>query len=188
MEFGIILMYVVAYFGLFTAIFFLLTMFENKKELKNPKPKKLPTVTIVVPAYNEEKTISKTLQSLLNLNYPKNKLEIIAVDDGSTDNTYKAAKQFTSQGVKVYKKKNTGKADSLNFALKKSKGELFAALDADSFANPDCLKKMIGYFNDPKIMAVTPSLKVYKPKNMLQKIQYVEYLIGIFLRKKGRLH
>lgn len=183
MDFGVILMYVVSYFGLFTAIFFLLTMFENKKELKNPKLIKFPSITITVPAYNEEKTIAKTLQSLLNINYPKNKIEIIAIDDGSTDNTYNVAKQFVSKGVKVYKKKNSGKADSLNFALKRSKGEFFAALDADSFANSNCLKKMIGYFKDPKVMAVTPSLKVYNPKNMLQKIQYSEYLIGVFLRK-----
>jgi len=183
MDFGIILMYIVSYFGLFTSLFFLLTYFENRKKLSNPRLKRFPTITIAVPAYNEEKTISKTLNSLLNLNYPKDKIKLVVIDDGSTDNTYKISKEFAKQGVITYTKKNTGKGDSLNFVLKKCKTELFAALDADSFVNSDCLKKMLGYFSNPKVMAVTPSLKVYQPKNMLQKIQYIEYLMGIFLRK-----
>ncbi len=183
MEFGIILMRVISYFGLFTAIFFFLTLFENRNELKNPKPKRFPIVTVTVPAYNEEKTVSKTIRSLLALDYPKDKLEIIVVDDGSKDRTYEIAKRFEHLGIKVYTKKNTGKADSLNFAIKRCKGELFGALDADSFANPDCLKRMVGYFENPDVMAVTPSLKVYAPKNMLQKLQSIEYLMGVFLRK-----
>jgi biofilm PGA synthesis N-glycosyltransferase PgaC len=182
-EFGTILMYIVAYFGLFTAIFFLLTLLENKNNLKNPSPSSLPSVSVAVPAYNEEKTVAKTVRSLLNLDYPKDRLQIMVVDDGSTDNTYKVANQFKNQGVEVYTQKNRGKASALNLALKKSKGDFFGALDADSFAASNALKKMVGYFQDKKIMAVTPSLKVYRPKNLLQKIQYIEYLMGIFLRK-----
>jgi len=176
-------MYGVAYFGLFTAMFFLLTLFENRKNISNPSTKRLPSVSVTVPAYNEENTISKTVKSLLDLDYPKDKLQIIVVDDGSEDKTYQIAKKFEKQGVKVFTKKNQGKATALNFALKKSKTELFGALDADSFVKKDALKKMIGYFEDKKIMAVTPSLKVYDPKSLLQKIQYIEYLMGIFLRK-----
>ncbi len=178
-------MYIVAYFGLFTSIFFILTLFENRKNISNPLPKRLPSTTITVPAYNEEKTIAKTIKSLLKLDYPKEKLKIIVVDDGSTDKTYKAAKRLekNNSNLRVFTKKNQGKAAALNFALKKSNTELFGALDADSFVKKDALKKIVGYFEDKKITAVTPSLKVYKPKTILQKIQYIEYLMGIFLRK-----
>ncbi|MFO8015529.1 MAG: glycosyltransferase family 2 protein [Candidatus Woesearchaeota archaeon] len=183
MPIGKILLYIVTYFGLFTSTLFFITLLERRSEIKSPKPRRLPSVSLVVPAYNEEKTISRTLRSLLELDYPKSKLEIMVVDDGSTDRTYSIAKRFEKRGIKVLTKPNTGKGNSLNHALKKAKGELFAALDADSFASPDCLRKMVAYFGNPKVMAVTPSLKVYHPKGFLQRIQSVEYLVGIYLRK-----
>jgi cellulose synthase/poly-beta-1,6-N-acetylglucosamine synthase-like glycosyltransferase len=156
---------------------------ENRKNLKNPKHKSLPSITVTVPAYNEEKTLAKTIKSLLELDYPKNKLNIIIVDDGSTDDTYKIAKSFSKQGIKVFRKENQGKAAALNLALKNCKTEFFGALDADSFVDKNALKNMIGYFENKKIIAVTPSLKIYNPRTFLQKIQRIEYLIGIFLRK-----
>ena len=180
---GNLIIYIVSYFGLFTAIFFLLTLLENIHRLKNPKPKKIPSVTIIVPAYNEEKTIEKTIRSLLNLNYPKDKLKIVVVDDGSIDNTYKVAKRYEGKNLKVYTKKNSGKGSALNYAIKRSSTDFIGGLDADSFVTKGALKKIVGYFNNPKVMAVTPSLKVYKPKNLLQRIQMIEYLAGVFLRK-----
>ena len=73
-----IVLYTVSYFGLYTAIFFMLEIIENRKRLKNPAPpKELPKVTIIVPACNEESCLAKTLDSLLALDYPKKKLEII---------------------------------------------------------------------------------------------------------------
>ena len=176
-------LYTVTYFGLFTSLFFLLTLYENKHKIKNPKLTHYPTVTIAVPAFNEEKTILKTIKSLLNLDYPINKLKIIVIDDGSTDNTYSIAKSITDPRLIVYTKKNGGKGSALNFAIQKSKTEFFGALDADSFVDSKSLKKMIGFFSDLKVAAVTPSMRVYNPQNILQKIQYIEYLIGIYLRK-----
>lgn len=183
-----ILMCVIAYFGLFTALFFLTTILENAKNLKNPPLKRYPTVTIAVPAYNEGENISKTIKSLLRLDYPKNKIDIMVIDDGSTDNTYDAARKIKASNLMVYRKKNGGKATALNLALRKCRTEFFGALDADSFVKPSALKKMLGYFDeDAKVVAVTPSLKVWKPKKFLQKIQTVEYLLGIFLRKSFAL-
>src|SRR3989344_4717199 len=106
---GIILMYIAAFFGLFTGIYFLLTLLENKDLLKSPEAKRYPSVTIIVPAYNEEQTIEKDLDSLLTLDYPKEKLSIIVVDDGSKDRTYELAKAYEQKGVAVYTKKNEGK-------------------------------------------------------------------------------
>lgn len=183
MNFGEILVLVVTFFGLYTSIFFFLTLWENKKELKNPQTKTYPSVAVIVPAYNEEKTLAATIESLLGLNYPKDKLEIHIVDDGSTDSTYEVAKKFIQPGVFVYTKKNGGKATAMNYALKRIKTDFVGALDADSFVDPRALQRLIGYFKNKKVMAVTPSMKVFEPKKFLQKVQHIEYLIGIFLRK-----
>ena len=184
MTFGEILIYSVSFFSIFTSIYFFMTLIENKDKLGNPKPKKgYPGVTVIVPAYNEESTIEKTIKSLLNLDYSKDMLKIFVVDDGSTDNTYNIAKTFESRTLTVLTKKNGGKASAMNLALARCTTPFVGALDADSFVSKDALKKIIGFFNNPKVMAVTPSMKVYKAKTFLQKIQKIEYLIGIFLRK-----
>jgi cellulose synthase/poly-beta-1,6-N-acetylglucosamine synthase-like glycosyltransferase len=177
------LLYVITYFGLFTAIFFLLTLMENRKRVFRNPLTKYPSVTVVVPAFNEEHTIGRTIESLLDLDYPKEKIEIIVVDDGSNDDTLRVARMYESKQVKVFSKPNGGKGSALNFALAKAKGEFIGALDADSFVHRDSLKKIMSHFTENDIVAVTPSLKVYGPKTVLQKIQYIEYLMGVFLRK-----
>ena len=178
-----IFVYGAVYFGLFIGIFFLFTFFENKESLKERKATRIPKVSIMVPAYNEEDTLSGTLYSLLSLDYPKEKFEIIVIDDGSKDRTLEIAKRFEKRGVKVLTKKNSGKGSSLNYGLKFCTGELAGCLDADSFVKSDALIKMVGYFEDSRVMAVTPSIKIWKDKNILQKIQKIEYLMGVFLRK-----
>jgi cellulose synthase/poly-beta-1,6-N-acetylglucosamine synthase-like glycosyltransferase len=175
--------YTAVYFGLFTGIFFLFTFFENMGGLRDRVAKKIPFVTILVPAYNEETTIKGTVFSLLNLDYPKDKIEIIVIDDGSKDKTLEIVKKFEKRGVRVFTKENGGKASALNFGISKCRGELVGCLDADSFVQSDALKKMIGYFEDEGVMAVTPSIKIWKDRNLLQRIQRIEYLMGVFLRK-----
>jgi len=184
MEFGEILISVIAFVSLYTALFFIITLLEHRKRLtKGETVRRHPSVCIIVPCYNEGRTLAKTLESLLALEYPRNKLDIIVVDDGSLDNTYKVAKKFVSKGVRIYRKKNGGKYTALNLGLSKTKAEFVGALDADSFVDSKALKRIIPFFDNPKVMAVTPSLKVYKPKSWLQRIQMVEYAVGIFFRK-----
>lgn len=183
-----LLLGIAIYFGLYTTIYFLLILIQNKDKVNNPIPKRMPGVTVIIPAYNEENTIIKTVQSVINLDYPKNKLNIIVVDDGSTDKTAEVVNNYlkdikTRVKIKLIRKENGGKASAVNVGIKNSKTEFIATLDADSFVDKNALKNMIGYFNDKDVMAVTPSLKVYKPKTILQKIQFTEYLFGIFLRK-----
>ena len=183
---GEILMYITSYFGLFAALFFLLTLFENRNHLKNPKPQKvLPTVTVMVPACNEEFSLSKTIKSLLNLDYPKNKLQIIIIDDGSVDNTYKIAKEWAKKHkcIRALTKPNGGKGTALNLGLKYTTGEIVGCLDADSVVDSDCLLKMVGYFKNKNVGAVTPSLKCTTPKTIWQRIQTIEFLLGVYLRK-----
>jgi cellulose synthase/poly-beta-1,6-N-acetylglucosamine synthase-like glycosyltransferase len=137
----------------------------------------------MVPACNEEKTLGKTVDSLLKLDYQKNRLEIIIVDDGSKDSTLKVARSYEKYGVKVFTKPNGGKGDALNFALRRATGEFVACLDADSVVSPDALKKMLGYFRRKSVAAVTPSLKCTSPKTTWQRIQVIEFLLGVYLRK-----
>ena len=184
MTFWQVVLYTVSYFGLFMSVFFFLTLVENRNNLKNPKlPKILPKVTIMVPACNEQRSLPKTIKSLLRLKYPKEKLQIIIIDDGSTDRTLEVANGFKKYGVKVLTKTNGGKGTALNMGLKYATGDFVGCLDADAVVDNDALLKMLGHFNDKKVMSVTPSLKCAKPKTIWQRIQVIEFLLGVYLRK-----
>lgn len=160
---------------------FLILHFRHKKRLDEYKKSiKLPFVSIIIPAYNEEKNIKKSVGASKKLDYPKDKFEIIVVDDGSSDRTTEIAKKM---GVKVIRKKRGGKASALNLGIKHSKGEIIGCLDADSYPEKDALKKMIGFFNEPLVASVTPSALVSKPKNILERMQDIEYAMISWNRK-----
>jgi cellulose synthase/poly-beta-1,6-N-acetylglucosamine synthase-like glycosyltransferase len=163
---------------------FLLLLFKNRKELFNHNISKenLPTVSILIPAYNEEKTIAGTINSVLNLDYPKDKIEIIVLNDGSTDNTEKIAKSF--KGIKVITKPNSGKADSLNYGINIAKNEFIAAVDADCYHEKDALLKVINCFKeDSNIEAVTSTVRVKNQETLLGKLQFIEYTLIAWARK-----
>ncbi|MGM5480220.1 MAG: glycosyltransferase [Nanobdellota archaeon] len=187
MDFGSTLIYVTSFFGLFTTIYFLFTLFQEKNEWWKGDPKECKPVTVCVPCFNEENTVLRTLKSLSELEYDKDKLEIIVVDDGSTDNTYAIAKEFadkqTDTDIKVLQKENGGKYTALNLALEVCRGEFFGALDADSYVSPKSLKRITKYFENSKVTAVTPAMMIGEPKSALQKIQAVEFYLGVLLRK-----
>lgn len=183
-----IIIYIAIYIGLFSSVFFLLSYIENLSKIRDPPLRRFPFVSIVVPAWNEEKTIVRTIETLLALDYPKNKYEIIVVDDGSTDKTSEKVKQFIEKRrpevtIKLYKKENGGKGSAMNYGFKRAKGEIVVNMDADSFVESDALKKMLGYFEDKKVAAVTPSMTIYKPKGFWLNLQLAEFMLGIYLRK-----
>ncbi len=176
--------YMLLFISLYFEIFLLVTFFEGETERKESKdPVRYPSVTIVVPCFNEEKTVAGTLLSLLRLDYPKDKLTIMVVDDGSTDGTQKALAQFAKRPqIQVHRKENGGKFTALNFALEHVTSELVGCLDADSYVDNQALKRIVARFEDKKTMAVTPAIKVWKPQNILQKIQDAEYSLGLVMR------
>jgi len=179
-----ILIYISVYVGLFAVTFYIIGLLKGKKESPEFPEKNPPKVSIIIPAFNEEKGIAGTIRSVLRLDYPRNKLEVIVVDDGSTDNTYKIVSKFKSKVVRVFREENQGKGTAINLGLKKARGEVIITMDADNtHVNRDALKKMIPLFNNPKTMCVSPAIAIYKPKGILQRIQQVEYLLGVFLRK-----
>jgi len=187
-EIQAISLYLTIFISLFFEVFLLITYLEVREELDNEndigkKVSKFPTVAIIVPCFNEEKTLSRTIRSLLDLDYPKDKLSIIAVNDGSSDGTdLELAKFSAHHQVSILTKENGGKHTALNLALENVTSELVGCLDADSFVNQDALKKMVPFFDDESIMAVTPSIKVFEPRSVLQYVQKIEYSWGIFLR------
>lgn len=180
--------YILLFIALYVEVFFLIAYFEfseKEKKASAPEvPEKWPSVSIIVPVWNEETTILKTIFSLLKLNYPKDKLSIFIVDDGSTDKTWNVIQRFSkNKQVRLLRKENGGKHTALNYALGFVDSELVGCLDADSFVHPETLKRLVIQFNDREMMAVTPSIKIFEPKGILGLIQKAEYIFGIFLRK-----
>lgn len=182
--------YVFLFASLNFEVFLLMTYFRNKDGMKKEEAlvlqgvKKYPTVTVIVPCWNEEKTVSKTIHSILNLDYPQDKLKIMVVDDGSTDSTWKVVQKFQNHPqIELHTKENGGKYTALNYGLSKLTTDLVGCLDADSYVHKDTLKKIVYYFQDKETMAVAPSIKLWKPKSVLQLLQKIEYSFGIFTRK-----
>ena len=147
-----------------------------------------PRVTIIVPAYGEEVTIATSIKSLVNQTY-KN-LEILIMDDGSKDNTYKIAKKFegyfNGKIIKVLTKKNGGKSRALNFAIERCSGELVMCVDADSKLEDDAVELMVRYFQDKEISAVAGSVFVSNTNNILTKLQALEYIEGLNMVRNGQ--
>jgi cellulose synthase/poly-beta-1,6-N-acetylglucosamine synthase-like glycosyltransferase len=177
---GVYLFYILVslYFSLIT----LMVYFKNKEryfeqELEDYTPK----LSVIVPAYNEEETIGSTLRCILENDYPKENFEVIVVNDGSTDRTEEIVKGFKE--VKLLSKENTGKADSLNKAIKIAKGELIAIVDSDSYPEKDAFRKMSGYFIDKDVGAVTGTVLVKNRRNLMEKMQAMEYTLIAWTRR-----
>jgi len=174
-------MFIATYF----LLLFVMTFFQNRKEIfKDPKPKKKYGISVLVPAYNEEESIEGTIKAILKSNY-KHLIEIIIINDGSRDDTLKIAKQLEKKysKVKVFDKENSGKADSLNQAMKIAKGELIAVVDADSYPDVNAFSATAGYFDDLKTGAVTTRILVRTRNNLIRNMQAIEYKVIAFTRK-----
>jgi len=184
-----VILYSFVFLSVYVQVFLLITFLENNKKivtrLDKIKLKKYPSVTIVVPCWNEEKTIYKTIRSLLALNYPKDKLQIFLIDDGSTDGTWSVLSRFEHyRNIKIFKKENGGKHTALNLGLLNCETEFIGCLDADSSVHPEALVRIMSYYErDPKAMAVVPSVTTADPKNIVQGAQKAEYHMGVYMKK-----
>ena len=184
-----IIFFVITFLAVYVQIFFLVTFIENRKKLvtrrSQIKLKSYPAVTVIVPCWNEETTIYKTVKSLLSLNYPKDKIKILLIDDGSTDHTWEVIQQFSEySNIKIFHKENGGKHTALNFGLLHTDTEFVGCLDADSLVHTESLVRIMSYFEEDKdTMAVVPSVVVYNPKTLIQKAQAFEHYMTVFMRK-----
>ena len=183
-----IIFFIYTFFSVYLLSLFLSLYLPNKdKFFGYPKGTPEP-ISIVMPCYNESETIGEAIESLLKIDYPKNMLEIIIVDDKSTDNSVEVINRY----VKKYKnvrlivhEKNTGcAAGPTNTGIRNAKYEYIAVVDADSMPDRDSLKKMIGFLQEDKsVGVVTCAILVKKPWNLWRRIQAYEYFIIAFTRK-----
>jgi len=184
MEFIVFVIYLSIYLGLIATTFYILSFLSDRKKPKEfLSDRELPFVSVIIPAYNEENSIAKTIELILKSDYPKELFEVLVVDDGSKDKTFEIAKKYANDRVKVFSKKNGGKGSALNLGIKEAKGEIIFTLDADTFAAPESMKNMVRYFKNTRVMSVTPAMVLDKPKTIWQRVQQIEYLTGLFLRK-----
>jgi len=164
---------VVNFFLLYVMVLFLLIYLDKGNFGKAKKPKTFESVTILVPVYNSIGTIKDCIAAVKKINY-KGKLEIVVVDDGSTD----GSREFleSQSGIKLIKmKQNSGKAAALNTALKKITTKYVACIDSDTYPERDVLNKTLGYFEEEKVGAVTCLILPDKKGSLLQRIQFFEY-------------
>ncbi len=187
-----IVVYFFLFVGMYFEVFILFTYLINRKFIKADEARSFerecehPSVTIVVPVWNEEHTVQKTVESIIGLNYPQDKLRISVVDDGSTDKTWAVLQTLKAHypQIDIHHKENGGKYTALNYAIERSTTDLIGCLDADSLVDKNSLKKIACVFMDDKdAMAVTPAMKIHNPKTITQSVQSVEYMFGILLKK-----
>jgi cellulose synthase/poly-beta-1,6-N-acetylglucosamine synthase-like glycosyltransferase/spore germination protein YaaH/peptidoglycan/xylan/chitin deacetylase (PgdA/CDA1 family) len=138
-----------------------------------------PRVAVLIPAYNEEAVIVRTIRSVLNSDY-KN-LRVIVIDDGSHDRTAEVAaaayaQQIAAGRVQVLTKRNEGKAAALNYALDRISEEIYVGIDADTVIAPDAISKLISHFEDPTIGAIAGNAKVGNRVNLWTRWQALEYI------------
>jgi cellulose synthase/poly-beta-1,6-N-acetylglucosamine synthase-like glycosyltransferase len=137
-----------------------------------------PSVSLVLPAYNEEKTIGKSIEMSLGQRYTGS-LEVIVIDDGSTDRTFEIAKKYSDRyaNVRIFRyEENRGKFHALNTGFAQAKGEISVFSDADSILTQEAVSRMVSHFRDPKVGMVAGMVIVNNEKNLLTRLQQMEYL------------
>ncbi len=142
-------------------------------------PEYAPRVAVLIPAYNEEKVIVRTIRSVMMSTY-KN-IRIIMIDDGSKDSTYDIAREaypadIASGRLTVLTKPNAGKAEALNFALQHFDEEIYVGIDADTVVAHDAIARLVPHFANPKIGAVAGNAKVGNRVNLWTRWQALEYI------------
>jgi cellulose synthase/poly-beta-1,6-N-acetylglucosamine synthase-like glycosyltransferase len=144
-----------------------------------------PGVTLIVPMWNEEKTIADTLDSLLAMKDAYlGETEIIVIDDRSSDSSWSVVERYTRKYPFIrlcMKKGEQGKSESLNEGIRLSRYGLVGCVDADSYPSPDALAWAVKEFNDPRVGAITSMLVANRPKSIIEWFQHVEYVFSNFV-------
>ena len=165
--------------------YFLCYYTANHKLLKIKKNRKFrPTVSIVIPTWNEKDTIEGKLKNTLKLKYPNKKLEIIVIDSGSTDKTRSIVKKFKKVRL-IAEKKRMGKANALNRVFKKCKGDIVIMSDSDCRLDEDILEKSMPYFSNPKVGALTGRQILLNPDENIATKTESNYRNFYFLIRKA---
>lgn len=162
----------------------LLQKLRRRRPITTAEPRE-PFVSIIVPAYNEERVIAQTVRSLLSSDYPN--FEVIVVDDGSSDRTREVAREHFGDEprVQLLTQPNLGKAEALNVGWRRARGEIIVALDADTIFMPATIGALVRRFDDPQVGAVAGNAKVGNRINMVTRWQALEYVTAQNLDRRA---
>lgn len=176
---------------LFLAPFFPMVEYMRSKKRRSYTP----TVSVLIPAWNEAVGIKDTIVSVLKTNYPK--LEIIVINDGSTDQTHEVVTSFIAQYNVVHKVNgarliyksipNGGKARALNVGLEIATGEILVTIDADSAMRPKTIENMVKHFTDARVASVAGNVIIGNRTRAIGLIQQLEYHYGFYFKKADAL-
>ncbi len=159
----------------------LLLMVIGRFRCKPVRRKRIyPMLSVIIAAHNEQAGVRLKLANTLSLHYPKNRIEIILVSDGSTDNTVGVAAEFASAGVQCIEISEwVGKSLALNHAVRFAKGEILVFTDIGAIAEPDCLKELISNFADPTIGCVSAENHILAKGSGASEGTYMKYLMWL---------
>jgi cellulose synthase/poly-beta-1,6-N-acetylglucosamine synthase-like glycosyltransferase/peptidoglycan/xylan/chitin deacetylase (PgdA/CDA1 family) len=142
----------------------------------------LGLVSVVVPAYNEAANIAATVRSLFASDYPA--VEIIVVDDGSTDRTAEIVASLRLPGVRLIRQPNAGKPAALNNGIARARGDIVVLVDGDTVFERTAVGRLVQPFADPAVGAVSGNTKVANRKGLLGRWQHLEYVVGFNLDRR----
>lgn len=144
-------------------------------------PRVTEPVSVLVPAYNEAKCIENTVRSLMRSEHP---IEVIVIDDGSTDGTARIVENLRLPGVRVVRQHNAGKPAALNRGLKNARFDLVVMMDGDTVFEPATVRELVQPFGDPRVGAVAGNAKVGNRDTLIGAWQHIEYVMGFNLDRR----
>jgi cellulose synthase/poly-beta-1,6-N-acetylglucosamine synthase-like glycosyltransferase/peptidoglycan/xylan/chitin deacetylase (PgdA/CDA1 family) len=155
---------------------------QVRRARSRPRADHQPTVAVVVPAYNEAVGIARAVRSLAASSYPD--LEIVVVDDGSTDATADIVDALALERVHVIRRPNGGKAAALTTGIDSTSAEIVVMVDGDTVFEPETIMRLVAPLADPAVAAVAGNTKVGNRSGLLGRWQHIEYVIGFNLDRR----
>ena len=175
MQFGMAVFFVLFVFLVAVFAVVLLSLFRKDAPASHFEP----AVSVIIPAYNEEGIIGDCLDAVRSLNYPKHKMEVLVVDDGSTDKTAAIAKQH---GAKIISTSHAGKSAALNAGLKRARHGFLLTVDADTIMEKNCLHELLAPFARKDVGATTGNSRVKNSHSIIGAFQSIEYHYNNLIR------
>jgi len=174
------------YLGYPLLLVILSRLFKNPVKLGD----ELPSVSLIVAAYNEETVIKQKIENSFELDYPPEKLQIMIVSDGSSDQTPDIAKQYDSKGVlALFEPERRGKSAALNRGVEQATGDILVFSDANAFYYPDAIKKLVRNFNDPRVGCVSGRKTVRSSTSSIAESEGLYWKYESYLKKaESHLH
>ena len=175
---------IVIFFLVFLMILIILVIHVVSRLIKQEKKKFAPNLTVIIPAYNEEKLIERTIKNVLDSNYDSRKLEIICVDDGSTDRTREIVKKLGEKhkNIKLVKGEHKGKSAALDLGVENASNDIIMSVDADTVIGKEFIPEIVAPFADEKVGATNGMAFISEPKRVIEHFQNVEYYFNNLIR------